>query len=72
MYQNLLGTGRGVVDVEGSSEDVKREPGPAEEEVGVSEKPIEIGETDHPARVSYKSESYGKKHEGALYFVNLF
>lgn len=70
MYQNLLGTGRGVVDVEGSSEDVKREPGPAE--VGVSEKPIEIGETDHPARASYNSESYGKKHEGALYFVNLF
>lgn len=57
MYQNLLGTGRGVVDVEGSSEDVKREPGPAE--VGVSEKPIEIGETDHPARASYNTESYG-------------
>lgn len=55
MYQNLLGTGRGVVDVEGSSDDVKQEPGPAEEEVGVSEKPIEIGETDHPARASYNT-----------------
>lgn len=59
MYQNLLGTGRGVVDVEGSSDDVKQEPGPTKEEVGVSEKPIEIGETDHPARASYNTESYG-------------